>query len=61
MAFRSRGFRGDKKKLFSGIMCVVFACVFFGHGFVHGFTAPKIVFGGLLLYFGIANIKLALR
>lgn len=59
MAFKGRGFRGDRKKLFSGIMCIVFAGVFFWHAAVHGFTISKIVFGGLLLYFGIANLRLA--
>ncbi len=61
MAFRGRGFRGDKRKLFSGIMCIFFAGVFCWLGIVHGFTISKIVFGGLLLYFGIANIRLAIR
>lgn len=58
MAFRGKGFR-DKKKLFSGVMCVLLSTVFFGAIFTHGFTISKIVFGGLLLYLGIANIRLA--
>lgn len=61
MAFRGKGFRGDNKKLFSGIMCIIFAGVFCWHGIIHGFTTSKIVFGGLLLYFGIANLRLAMR
>lgn len=58
MAFRGRGFR-DNKKLFTGIMCIGFGAFFIGHGFVHGFTTSKIVFGGLLLYFGIRSLSLA--
>lgn len=58
MAFRGRGFR-DKKKLFTGVVCIGFGAFFIGHGFVHGFTTSKIVFGGLLLYFGFRSIALA--
>lgn len=58
MAFRGRGFR-DKKKLFTGIMCVGFGLFFFGYGFAHGFTTSRVVFGVLLLYFGIRSFALA--
>lgn len=58
MAFRGRGFR-DKKKLFTGVMCIGFGAFFIGHGFIHGFTTSKIVFGALLLYFGIRSLALA--
>ena len=38
MAFKRGFFRGDKKKLFSGIMCIGFGLFFFVHAFLHGFT-----------------------
>ncbi len=59
MAFRRGVFRGDKRKLFTGIMCIGFGLFFFANGFIHGFTTSKIVFGGLLLYFGIRSLSLA--
>ena len=59
MAFKRGFFRGDKKKLFSGIMCIGFGLFFFVHAFLHGFTISKVVFGTLLVYFGIRNISLS--
>lgn len=58
MAFRKLRFR-DSKKLFTGIMCIGFGAFFIGHGFIHGFTTSKIIFGALLLYFGIRSLALA--
>lgn len=57
MAFKFGGINRDKKKLFSAVMCILFSLVFFGSIFTHGFSISKIVFGGLLLYFGIANLR----
>ena len=47
MTFKRSGIRRDKKKLFSAVMCIA----------INGFTISKVVFGGLLLYFGIANLR----
>ena len=58
MAFRGRGFR-DKKKVFTGVMCIGFGAFFFYYGFTHGFTVSNVVFGVLLLYFGIRSLTLA--
>lgn len=58
MAFKGRGFR-DKKKLFTGIMCTGFGLFFFFYGFTHSFTVSNVVFGTLLLYFGIRSFFLA--
>ena len=58
MAFKGRRFR-DKKKLFTGIMCVGFGAFFYWYGFSFGFTASIIIFGALFLYFGIRSLILA--
>jgi len=58
MAFRGRGFR-DKKKLFTGVVCIGFGLFFFYYGFTHTFTVSNVVFGALLLYFGIRSLALA--
>lgn len=58
MAFRKMRFR-DKKKLFTGIMCVAFGAFFIAHIFIQEYTLSKLVFGGLLLYFGVRSFALA--
>ncbi|MEE0773137.1 MAG: hypothetical protein UIJ87_08190 [Anaerovoracaceae bacterium] len=57
MTFKRSGIRRDKKKLFSAVMCIFFSLIFFGSIAINGFTISKVVFGGLLLYFGIANLR----
>ena len=59
MAFMRGFLRRDKKKLFSGIMCIGFGLFFYIHGAIHGFTTSKIVFGTLLVYFGVRNLSLS--
>lgn len=58
MAFRKMRFR-EPKKLFTGIACIGFGAFFIIHGFIHGFTTSKVVFGALLLYFGFRSLALA--
>lgn len=57
MTFKRSGIKRDKKKLFSATMCIIFSLAFFISIAIHGFTISKVIFGGLLLYFGIANFK----
>ena len=59
MAFKRSGGRWDKKKIFSSVMCIFLSLLFFTSIITHGFSISKLVFGGLLLYFGIANLRYA--
>jgi len=40
-------------------MCTGFGLFFFFYGFTHTFTVSNVVFGTLLLYFGIRSFFLA--
>lgn len=57
MTFKRGTIKRDKKKLFSAAMCIIFSLVFFTSIAIRGFTISKVIFGGLLLYFGIANLR----
>jgi len=49
----------DIKKLFSAIMCLLIALMFFASQLTHGFSIPRLVFGAISLYFSIAFFRMS--
>lgn len=47
------------KRLFSAIMCLLIALMFFVSQATHGFSVARLLFGALALYFSIAFFRTA--
>lgn len=57
MSFKSNGNKRDPKKMFSAVMCFIFAVMFFVSLFKYDFSVGRLIFGFICLYFSSAFLR----